>query len=141
MGGGLPLAQHPLVESALRLLGCIHKPTHFTTIEQLLADPALPAINTHNRLPELCDEFLTLKQIPQDVATEPLRGITRQIANWNTSNAPLRSVQDWWSAAASVLRNARWHTARKDSEGYQACLLYTSPSPRDATLSRMPSSA
>ena len=24
---------------------------------------------------------------------------------------------------------------------YQACLLYTSPSPRDATLSRMPSSA
>ena len=25
--------------------------------------------------------------------------------------------------------------------GYKACLLYTSPSPRDATLSRMPSSA
>ena len=25
--------------------------------------------------------------------------------------------------------------------GYTACLLYTSPSPRDATLSRMPSSA
>ena len=25
--------------------------------------------------------------------------------------------------------------------GYRACLLYTSPSPRDATLSRMPSSA
>ena len=26
-------------------------------------------------------------------------------------------------------------------EGYMLCLLYTSPSPRDATLSRMPSSA
>ena len=26
-------------------------------------------------------------------------------------------------------------------EGYEVCLLYTSPSPRDATLSRMPSSA
>ena len=25
--------------------------------------------------------------------------------------------------------------------GFQGCLLYTSPSPRDATLSRMPSSA
>ena len=25
--------------------------------------------------------------------------------------------------------------------GYKSCLLYTSPSPRDATLSRMPSSA
>jgi len=120
IGGGLPLAQHPLVESALRLLGCIHKPSHFTTIEQLLADPALSSINAPNRLPEVCEEFLTLQQIPQDVATEPLRGITRQIADWNTPNAPLRSIQDWWSAAASVLRTARWHTARKDSEGYQA---------------------
>ena len=27
------------------------------------------------------------------------------------------------------------------TEPYQHCLLYTSPSPRDATLSRMPSSA
>ena len=26
-------------------------------------------------------------------------------------------------------------------KGYMTCLLYTSPSPRDATLSRMPSSA
>ena len=31
--------------------------------------------------------------------------------------------------------------ARKANEEAQACLLYTSPSPRDATLSRMPSSA
>ena len=28
-----------------------------------------------------------------------------------------------------------------DKGGYAGCLLYTSPSPRDATLSRMPSSA
>ena len=28
-----------------------------------------------------------------------------------------------------------------ESEYFKACLLYTSPSPRDATLSRMPSSA
>ena len=33
--------------------------------------------------------------------------------------------------------------ATKGTEGYDSisCLLYTSPSPRDATLSRMPSSA
>ena len=31
--------------------------------------------------------------------------------------------------------------APKKKGRYQACLLYTSPSPRDATLSRMPSSA
>ena len=30
---------------------------------------------------------------------------------------------------------------REDKETLQTCLLYTSPSPRDATLSRMPSSA
>ena len=30
---------------------------------------------------------------------------------------------------------------RKGLTGYSSCLLYTSPSPRDATLSRMPSSA
>ena len=28
-----------------------------------------------------------------------------------------------------------------DADGNRSCLLYTSPSPRDATLSRMPSSA
>ena len=31
-----------------------------------------------------------------------------------------------------------WYPGDKDGKG---CLLYTSPSPRDATLSRMPSSA
>jgi len=49
IGGGLPLAQHPLVESALGLLASVHQPTHFSKIEQLLADPALPAINTHTQ--------------------------------------------------------------------------------------------
>ena len=120
LGGGLPLAQHPLIESALGLLASIHKPTHYSTLEQLLADPALPAINAHNRLPGQCDEFLTLKQVPQDIAPEPLRGIMRQVANWNTKDAPMRPMQTWWNEAASVLRNARWHTARNDSEGYQA---------------------
>ena len=43
-------------------------------------------------------------------------------------------------------KSAALHTGFQDSEGevvitMDACLLYTSPSPRDATLSRMPSSA
>ena len=45
--------------------------------------------------------------------------------------------------------NDTWYPFRQDSNFYyltewpepDACLLYTSPSPRDATLSRMPSSA
>ena len=35
----------------------------------------------------------------------------------------------------------RFYTALSKSEQVELCLLYTSPSPRDATLSRMPSSA
>ena len=35
------------------------------------------------------------------------------------------------------LKNAKWH----DGKNVDACLLYTSPSPRDGLLSRMPSSA
>ena len=34
-----------------------------------------------------------------------------------------------------------YEDARHLAEVFQGCLLYTSPSPRDATLSRMPSSA
>ena len=36
---------------------------------------------------------------------------------------------------------ARTETVDGPIDGYRVCLLYTSPSPRDATLSRMPSSA
>ena len=34
-----------------------------------------------------------------------------------------------------------WAKGREDEAWYGACLLYTSPSPRDGLLSRMPSSA
>ena len=37
--------------------------------------------------------------------------------------------------------NVVTHMKSEATDGYEACLLYTSPSPRDATLSRMPSSA
>ena len=41
-------------------------------------------------------------------------------------------------ARDALLHYARWMA---DKEQPYLCLLYTSPSPRDATLSRMPSSA
>ena len=43
----------------------------------------------------------------------------------------------WWNGLKSfaVDKSFRW------DEWFWFCLLYTSPSPRDATLSRMPSSA
>ena len=38
-------------------------------------------------------------------------------------------------------QGAQGHQGFQGTTGAQGCLLYTSPSPRDATLSRMPSSA
>ena len=59
-----------------------------------------------------------------------------------TLNADKRKViadvfQNHWEREDSPMKQA--HT--KAIEVYNDCLLYTSPSPRDATLSRMPSSA
>ena len=42
---------------------------------------------------------------------------------------------------AGELAKGGYSAAELKAAGYTACLLYTSPSPRDATLSRMPSSA
>ena len=42
-------------------------------------------------------------------------------------------------------RKKNWHTTLEKEQGFlsmsEGCLLYTSPSPRDRTRSRMPSSA
>ncbi len=122
LGGGLPLAQHPLIASAMALLNSINHLSHYTELERLLVDPALPAINTDRRLPKSCTEFMRLQNIPPDICPEPLRVILRTVQGWpddDTADSQ-RSTRDWWQSAASVLRNARWHTARNDSEGYQA---------------------
>ena len=49
----------------------------------------------------------------------------------------------WYSSAKETYSVAREEVVSRLARGYPptACLLYTSPSPRDATLSRMPSSA
>ena len=45
------------------------------------------------------------------------------------------------SAGGAAIQGARSVLANGRPVVYPGCLLYTSPSPRDATLSRMPSSA
>ena len=54
--------------------------------------------------------------------------------------------RDWNTLAAQLDRPPLrlpegWNIGGSRSDDYEICLLYTSPSPRDATLSRMPSSA
>ena len=65
-------------------------------------------------------------------------------AAWNAIQLGVQGV-DRSERALGVLSGARRRyeavNARLREAREEACLLYTSPSPRDATLSRMPSSA
>ena len=64
----------------------------------------------------------------------PLTALAEKAAAWGYDGLELAC----WGAHLDVLRAAEdpdYCVAHRD------CLLYTSPSPRDATLSRMPSSA
>ena len=61
-------------------------------------------------------------------------------ATWVEAKA--RNNRAEYRRAASLLREATKKNPRdKKADRTYNCLLYTSPSPRDATLSRMPSSA
>ena len=52
------------------------------------------------------------------------------------------TISPWSSKSTDIAHNAGLSVVRRIERGIlYVCLLYTSPSPRDATLSRMPSSA
>ena len=57
------------------------------------------------------------------------------------------ALQQFYDISRSEVDDVKGEIAKKDrdmellEENHRVCLLYTSPSPRDATLSRMPSSA
>ena len=60
----------------------------------------------------------------------------------------MRSIMNWLSKMLESMANAFIHPVKNDlppsigAHAYSSiCLLYTSPSPRDRTRSRMPSSA
>ena len=74
----------------------------------------------------------TDRQIP------PTSAQTRSLASQKDES--LRGSIHWKSIQDKWIWNAKSGLFR-ESIHYQDCLLYTSPSPRDATLSRMPSSA
>ena len=53
------------------------------------------------------------------------------------------AISGWWTSFTTTEVNEIYRTKGNDAQIKEGdyCLLYTSPSPRDATLSRMPSSA
>ena len=65
-------------------------------------------------------------------------------AAWYNADKLREMANDWdFSIEGRVRQSMRMRTFAdfEKSHGRFVCLLYTSPSPRDATLSRMPSSA
>ena len=76
-------------------------------------------------------------QIQSDVSTriEAVPGVSSLTINWGVLSAEEKSA-----TMAVARRNAAERSA-VTAISPTTCLLYTSPSPRDATLSRMPSSA
>ena len=70
--------------------------------------------------------------LPVTYAMEPLQGITLLMGLY---------AAGWYGGAIPAITINTPGTGVNVLTTYDGCLLYTSPSPRDATLSRMPSSA
>ena len=68
-------------------------------------------------------------------------GVIKHIDLWN-HNVEFIEQEDGWARPAVFVEFCpiRWNAIVSGVE-YRACLLYTSPSPRDRQKSRMPSSA
>ena len=61
---------------------------------------------------------------------------------WDNQRVLLEALSSWQlSGRVNVRYEGESHTPRIRWQQLNSCLLYTSPSPRDRSLSRMPSSA
>ena len=70
---------------------------------------------------------------------EPIRGERAYVRSGSGMNDPLSAARP--TAAGRYLVQVKPFPGNETPALVSDCLLYTSPSPRDATLSRMPSSA
>ena len=76
--------------------------------------------------------------VPNILATRYASAAMRSI--WTPENK-IRAERRLWLTVMEAQADLGVSFGGDDPEQVLACLLYTSPSPRDATLSRMPSSA
>ena len=65
----------------------------------------------------------------------------RDSSNTRTHIVGSTETTDGYSMGENINPSTVGGNPYTDSDGFYACLLYTSPSPRDRLLSRMPSSA
>ena len=64
-----------------------------------------------------------------------------QVVDWAIGELMQRRSQPFFKAVGIFRPHIPWYAPEKYFALYPDCLLYTSPSPRDGLLSRMPSSA
>ena len=76
-------------------------------------------------------------------ASQSDRGTVATTSIANKIGAKPSSVTDMFKKLSEqkLVKYEKYQGVSLTNEGVKTCLLYTSPSPRDATLSRMPSSA
>ena len=103
-----------------------------------------------------CGAKLVVNDIDAEKVDETVAAITEaggtaaagvaDVSNADQVNALIDATMDAHGRIDVVVNNAgiispMLHFFEADEAWWRRCLLYTSPSPRDATLSRMPSSA
>ena len=120
-------------------------PTSYGSYEELLADPNVEAI--YNPLPNHLHVEWSIKALEagKHVLCEKPIGLTssqgQELVDAGKKHPNLKLME-----AFMYRHHPQWVTMKKMIKDgaigeFRTCLLYTSPSPRDATLSRMPSSA
>ena len=109
----------------------------------VLTNPLLPGRDLARIVADSRARIVVVSEERADVVPDVLEGapeVDRVISTGSTSIATGPSWSEFCSSADDAAPYETW----RDSPGFwlcTSCLLYTSPSPRDATLSRMPSSA
>ena len=116
-------------------------------MEQILRDfenIVMPGI-THWQHPRFFAYFPANAAPPSMLAEQLVNMVAAQCMLWQTSPAATEvegKMVDWMRHALGLADEFTGVIQDSASSAtLSACLLYTSPSPRDATLSRMPSSA
>ena len=91
-------------------------------------------------------EKKNIKVVIEQVSAMPGQGVTSMF-NFGQSFGILKGICSAMQLPIYFVRPAKWKkyfnliNSEKDASRTRACLLYTSPSPRDPKTSRMPSSA
>ena len=106
------------------------------------------AASTTNPAAQNFAEFLDINQLSQDMTDVDFIGVKIGDINGNAAANSLLGAESrttngslTFNVADRFVEAGETVTVDFTSANIAACLLYTSPSPRDATLSRMPSSA